>query len=67
MVIEYKPQSIFRLEKSNSASEYDTTPSEYGFFYVLLTTVLQLYLDHIINFFAVTIQFAKNILNNYVI
>jgi hypothetical protein len=29
MVIEYESQSIFRLGKSNSASEYDTTPSEY--------------------------------------
>jgi hypothetical protein len=31
MVIEYESQSILRLEKSNSASEYDTSPSEYGF------------------------------------
>jgi hypothetical protein len=29
VVIEYESKSIFRLEKSYSASEYDTTPSEY--------------------------------------
>jgi hypothetical protein len=29
MVIEYESQSIFRLGKSNSASEYDTSPTEY--------------------------------------
>jgi hypothetical protein len=31
MVIYNEFQSIFRLGKSNSASEYDTTPSEYDF------------------------------------
>jgi hypothetical protein len=40
MIIEYESQSIFRPGKSNSASEYDTTPSEYDFIKkVLLTTV----------------------------
>jgi hypothetical protein len=29
MIIEYESQSIFRLWKSNLASEYDTTLSEY--------------------------------------
>jgi hypothetical protein len=29
MVIEYESQSILKLGKSNSASEYDTIPSEY--------------------------------------
>jgi hypothetical protein len=29
MIIEYESQSIFRLGKSNPASEYDTTPSKY--------------------------------------
>jgi hypothetical protein len=31
MVFEYECQSIFRLGKSNLASEYGTTPSEYDF------------------------------------
>jgi hypothetical protein len=31
MIIEYESQSIFKLGISNSGSEYDTTPSEYGF------------------------------------
>jgi hypothetical protein len=29
MVIEYESQSIFEMGKSNSASEYNNTPSEY--------------------------------------
>jgi hypothetical protein len=31
MVIEFESQSILRLGKSNSTSEYDTTPSEHDF------------------------------------
>jgi hypothetical protein len=29
MVIQYESQSIFRLGKFNSVSEYDNTPGEY--------------------------------------
>jgi hypothetical protein len=39
MVIEYESQSIFRLGKSKSASEYDTLPSEYDSTKKPLTTV----------------------------
>jgi hypothetical protein len=31
MVNEYESQSIFRLGKSESASEYNATPSEYDY------------------------------------
>jgi hypothetical protein len=31
MIIEYESHFIFRLGKSNSASQYDTAPSEYDF------------------------------------
>jgi hypothetical protein len=48
MVIEYESESSFRLAKSNSASEYDTTPSELFWWVMLWTMRLQLFSDHII-------------------
>jgi hypothetical protein len=55
MVIGYESQSIFRQGESNSASEYDTTPSEYEFIKSSVDYCLDqgdcnynVYLDHII-------------------
>jgi hypothetical protein len=41
MVLEYESQSIFRQGKSNSASEYNSTNSEYEF----IKSFVDYYLD----------------------